>query len=155
MATALPQGKYFGLDVKSRENELFKLSITCYEPHNNLAEHYHENSYLSILMAGSYMESNRAEKIGVAPGDILFRPSGYDHANTFMGNGGRCFNIEFKNGWADQIDIRIKLPDKHQLFRPGTHPSLYRVMYGFLSDDQGICGSKPSVTGFLIWIAMD
>ena len=136
MAAVLPPGKYFGLDIKSRENEFVKLSITSYEPHDVLAEHYHENSYLSILMTGSYLERNNAEKIEVEPGDILFRPGGYDHGNFFMASGGRCFNIEFKKDWAIAMDIRINLPDTHQLYQPGTHPSLYRVMYGFLSGNQ-------------------
>lgn len=136
MAAVLSQGKYFGLDIKSRENELLKLSITSYEPHNILAQHHHENSYISVLMAGSYLERNSAEKIGVEAGDILFRPSGYDHGNTFMASGGRCFNIEFKKDWAAGMDIRIDLPNTHQLYKPGTYPSLYRVIYGFLGDDQ-------------------
>lgn len=140
MAEVLPQGKYFGLDIKSWENELFKLSITSYEPHDILAGHYHENGYLSILMAGSYQERNNAEKIRVEPGDILFRPGGYDHGNTFMARGGRCFNIEFKKDWAIAMDIRVNLPDTYQLYQPGTNPSLYRVMHGFLSDNQGDMG---------------
>ena len=136
MAAVLSQGKYFGLDIKSRENEFVKLSITSYEPHDVLAEHYHENSYISILMTGSYVERNRAEKISVEPGDILFRPRGYNHGNSFMASGGRCFNIEFKKDWGAGMDIRIDLPDTHQLYKPGTDPSLFRVISGFLSDDQ-------------------
>ena len=136
MVAVLPQGKYFGLGIKSRENELLKLSITSYEPHNIIARHHHENSYVSILMAGSYLESNSAEKIGMEPGDILYRPGGYNHGNTFMAGGGRCFNIEFKKDWRAGMDVRIDLPETHQLYKPGTHPSLYKVMYGFMSDDQ-------------------
>jgi len=136
MAAVLSEGKYFGLDIKSRENEFVKLSITSYEPHNVLAEHYHENSYISILMTGSYLERNRAEKIRVEPGDILFRPGGYNHGNSFMASGGRCFNIEFKKDWGAGMDIRIDLPDTHQLYKPGTDPSLYRVISGFLCDNQ-------------------
>src|SRR5580704_8971239 len=136
MAAVLPPGKYFGLDIKSRENEFVKLSITSYEPHDVLAEHYHENSYLSILMTGSYLERNNAEKIEMEPGDILFRPGGYDHGNTFMASGGRCFNIEFKKDWGAGMNIGVGLPDTHQLYKPGIHPSLYRVIYGFMSGDQ-------------------
>jgi AraC family transcriptional regulator len=136
MAAVLSQGKYFGLNIKSRENEFVKLSITSYEPHHVLAEHYHENSYISILMTGSYVERNREEKISVQPGDILFRPAGYNHGNSFMASGGRCFNIEFKKDWGADMDIHIDLPDTYQLYRPGTDPSLYRVISGFMNDNQ-------------------
>ena len=157
MPERLQEGKYYGHDVKSRENEHFKFSLTSYEPNGIAANHYHENSYLSILVQGRYLESNKREKIEIEPGNILFRPKGYDHSNAFRADGGRCFNIEFKKDWEYAMDPLRTLPASLQLYRTGSHPSLYKLLYGFFQDghdDAGfelICDWLIQINGDLSW----
>src|ERR1700752_1091083 len=112
MAIQLKQGTYFGQDLKSYENDFFKLSITSYEANHITSKHYHQNSYLSILTKGSYLEENKDEAIFITAGNILFRPEWYIHKNDFDNDGGTCFNIEFKPDWQKQADSKLKLPEK-------------------------------------------
>lgn len=95
----LSQGQYLGAKQKTFENEQFTFSITHHESLQTTDTHYHENSYLCILINGSYFEKNNNSQNPVSAGDILLRPSGYVHQNSFNKTGGRCFNIEFKQKW--------------------------------------------------------
>ena len=63
MSIQLKQGVYFGQDLKSYENDLFKLSITNYDANYATVKHSHQNSYLSILTNGNYFEQNSDEAI--------------------------------------------------------------------------------------------
>src|ERR1700712_710356 len=97
MAIALSPGNYFGIEKKFNEHPFFKLNITHYAPFASIQEHYHENTYLSLLINGKYQEVSSNNENILSPGQVILRPSGYNHANHFPGIGGSCMNIEFKN----------------------------------------------------------
>jgi len=131
MSIQLKQGVYFGQDLKSYENDLFKLSITNYDANYATVKHSHQNSYLSILTNGNYFEQNSDEAIFVTSGSILFRPDNYVHKNDFGEQGGICFNIEFKANWQHQSESKLKLPGKFINYRTGSFPSLYLLFLCF------------------------
>ncbi|MBO9729550.1 MAG: helix-turn-helix transcriptional regulator [Chitinophaga sp.] len=134
MGIVLSPGHYFGQEQQSNENAAFKLNITAYQPEVHLHEHYHENAYLSLLINGGYEEVNRQTSSHIRPGEVLFRPAGYHHANHFRDTGGHCLNIEFKQADLQQLEQRITLPTKMTVYKAGTFDYLYRLLYFFSAD---------------------
>jgi AraC family transcriptional regulator len=147
MGIILSPGHYFGNEQQFNENASFKLNITAYQPHTDIHEHYHENAYLSLLINGSYEEVNKQCSSGIMPGEVLFRPAGYRHANHFR-EGGRCLNIEFKKDALQRLEWRTTLPDKMTVYKAGTLDYLYRLLF-FFSQDPGICLPEEYITGWL------
>ncbi|WP_161596668.1 helix-turn-helix domain-containing protein [Chitinophaga vietnamensis] len=152
MAIILPPGNYFGVEKQCNENAFFRLNITQYKPDAHLREHYHENAYLSLLISGNYEEVNRHASDVIKPGEILFRPSGYSHANHFRHAGGRCLNIEFKQELLQQQDLLPLLPQKAVIYKAGAFEYLYRLLYAFSQDPQA---SMPALAEDYVfnWLA--
>lgn len=148
MGIILSPGHYFGKEQQFNENASFKLNITAYQPQVEIREHYHENAYLSLLINGSYEEVNKKTSSGITPGEVLFRPAGYNHANHFHDTGGRCLNIEFKQNGLQELEWRGPLPDKMTVYKAGTFDYLYRLLY-FFSRDPGISLPEEYILSWL------
>ncbi|PSL43862.1 helix-turn-helix protein [Chitinophaga niastensis] len=136
MSIILSPGNYFGKEQQFNENALFRLNITAYQPHVHIHEHYHENAYLSLLINGSYKEVNQRTDSAVIPGEVLFRPAGYSHANHFQDSGGKCLNIEFKQTGLQQLELRGILPETMMVYKAGTFDYLYRLLYSFVHEPE-------------------
>ncbi|MDR6570989.1 helix-turn-helix domain-containing protein [Chitinophaga ginsengisegetis] len=134
MSIILSPGNYFGKEQQVSENASFRLNITAYQPDVQIREHYHENPYLSLLISGSYEEINKKADSAVMPGEVLFRPAGYSHANHFQEVGGRCLNIEFKPGGLQELELDHLLPRAAAIYKTGTFDYLYRLLYAFVQD---------------------
>ncbi|MCL6268165.1 helix-turn-helix domain-containing protein [Flagellimonas myxillae] len=130
----LKEGTYFGEYLDSRENELFKLSLTAYSPDSVLEDHYHDNSYVSVLTSGCYLENINGSTQLVQASDVLFRPTSWCHQNTFLEDSATCFNIEFKKGWQERLDLDVELPNTHIHFNKTAFPSLYKLLLNFKID---------------------
>ncbi|SHL67992.1 Helix-turn-helix domain-containing protein [Chitinophaga jiangningensis] len=133
MGIILLPGHYFGTERQSSDNASCKINITTYQQDEVIHEHYHENAYVSLLINGRYNEVHKKGDNIIQPGEILFRPSGYSHANHFHGTG-RCLNIEFKQEWMEQLDFRPGLPQSVAIFKNGSFEEMYRLLYSFLAD---------------------
>jgi AraC-like DNA-binding protein len=131
MSSLLTEGQYFGWVVQDLENEFFKLTKTHYLPETDIEEHYHENNYISLLINGGYVEQYKKDNALIEAGNIIFRPAGYNHSNNFGQAGGACFNIEFKYNWQQNIDFGLQLPAKHTIYKTGSLPSIYKLLYFF------------------------
>lgn len=136
MGIILSPGHYFGKEQQFNENASFKLNITMYQPQVHIGEHYHENAYLSLLINGHYEELNKKANIEIMPGEVLFRPAGYHHANQFQEEGGRCLNIEFKQSGWQQLELHSVLPEVMTVYKAGTFDYLYRLLYFFARDPE-------------------
>nr|WP_299381906.1 helix-turn-helix transcriptional regulator [Allomuricauda sp.] len=126
---SLASGEYFGTTLNSMENDHVKLCITTYDKETHIESHHHENAYLSLLFAGSYWERNAHATQRIEAGEVLFRPHGYDHQNSFEAVEGKCFNIEFKPNW---FEIKGNALPSHLLqskIKANGHPSLYKLLY--------------------------
>lgn len=133
MINKLKYGESVGEKLKSYNNGLFNLSMTTYASNRRIEKHYHDNSYLSILVKGKYTEHSQRYQQSVMAGDILFRPSSYTHENQFQECGGTCFHIEFNRAWIEkiEIDLKLKLPQNFVHFKSGVFPSLYKLLFCF------------------------
>jgi AraC family transcriptional regulator len=148
MGIILSPGHYFGKEQQFNENASFKLNITAYQPEIHIHEHYHENAYLSLLISGGYEEVSKKASNGITPGEVLFRPAGYNHANHFRLAGARCLNIEFKQNVLQQLELPAALPGKMIVYKAGTFDYLYRLLY-FFSQDPGISLPEEYILSWL------
>jgi AraC family transcriptional regulator len=130
----LREGEYFGTVVKSFDNPLFTCNLTSYGARTAIKHHYHENSYVSLLINGAYEEKNRTENKLLQTGQAIFRPRMYTHANDFQSAGGTCFNIAFKEGGMEGLDHPLTAPEKMHLYPSGALSSLYRLFHYFMHD---------------------
>jgi len=164
MPVLLLAGNYFGTEAQNQENGSCKINVTRYEPLTEIAEHYHENPYLSLLINGNYHEINEKENKLVLPGQILFRPSGYKHANQFLRQGGRCFNIEFKKELLEKHDLSCSLPMVSVVYETGVLEHLYKAMFAFCKYEDAVIADeyifswlsanvKMKVSSRLLWMA--
>ncbi|PSK94782.1 helix-turn-helix domain-containing protein [Taibaiella chishuiensis] len=134
MSTILSSGTYYGIERKQEEGMCFKLNITRYDPFTDIGKHYHENAYLSLLIHGVYREMNRKAEQDLLPGELIFRPAGYDHANHFAAGGGSCLNIEFKPEAIQALIEKPVLPQVMAVYPAGTFEYLYKLLYCFIQD---------------------
>ncbi|MGY0039162.1 hypothetical protein [Pedobacter sp. NJ-S-72] len=135
MAILLSSGNYYGIEKQFEESLSLKLNVTQYQPFINIPEHQHENAYLSLLINGGYQEVNGKQENIITPGEILFRPAGYTHANNFQNAGGKCLNIELKSKLFHNHDLSDAIPKTPAIYKAGTFEYLYRIMYSFAQAD--------------------
>lgn len=164
MGILLTAGNYFGAESKCLENNSFKFNITCYEAFSEISAHSHENAYLSLLVCGNYKESGNGGENMIVPGEILFRPPGYLHANRFLKQGGRCFNIELKKDLMEKYGLTVSTPRNPITYKTGELGDVYKAMYSFYSDcfvslseeyllNWLVEKNKRAVPSRLVWLA--
>jgi AraC family transcriptional regulator len=127
----LTSGQYFGEEVMVKANQFVKMNVTNYDTQSMIGLHTHDNDYLSVLIMGSYEEMAEQGRSAVGPGEIIYRPAGYEHANSFVAEG-RCFNIELDPGFEEAFDCH--LPDQFLKQKSGSFPLFYQL---YLSDKGG------------------
>jgi AraC-like DNA-binding protein len=131
---SLREGEYFGAVVRSLDHSIFTCNLTSYGSDTVIRQHYHENSYISLLIKGAYEEKNRTGNKLLGTGQTIFRPGMYNHANDFQFAGGTCFNIEFKKNGLEKLDFPLIAPAKMNLYPPGSLSSVYRLFHYFIHD---------------------
>jgi AraC family transcriptional regulator len=139
MPLILQEGKYFGTQIRTMENEFFCCNISSYEPREKIHAHYHENTYLSLLIRGNYVEQHHASSLLLEPGNCILRPALYDHANSFQNKYSACLNIELKQGF-EPYAMNLKLPARTKTYATGKISSAYRLLHYFTQQaDQELC----------------
>tara|TARA_R110000868_G_scaffold383578_1_gene650583 strand:- start:11631 stop:12425 length:795 start_codon:yes stop_codon:yes gene_type:complete len=132
----LQEGKYFGEDVKTIQNDWVNLSLTRYDEFTIIEDHHHENDYLSVLVNGEYIEESSNHSGIVRPGELLFRPKGYTHRNSFREQKGMCFNIELRPDWDKFFEVKSTLPAKFHHFQNIHFSTLYKLLFNFKIQNQ-------------------
>lgn len=98
----LKPGNYIGEFIKSTSFKNFNLAITRHTSGKIIPAHSHKNTYLSLLLKGSYNEKNNKEEITIKKGNIIYRPSHYKHQNN-SNNDFVCFNLDIKAGLLENL----------------------------------------------------
>ncbi|GHN01879.1 hypothetical protein WSM22_33680 [Cytophagales bacterium WSM2-2] len=120
MSVKLLQKQYFGSGLLEAEFDFFSLNLSRYTPNEAIEKHHHENSYVSLLLRGHYEEKSNSSAVSLSKNNVIFRPSLYDHTNTFSNKGGLCFNLEIKNNFEKILDYDIRLPRTATFFNHAT-----------------------------------
>jgi AraC family transcriptional regulator len=129
MKQKLPRGSFYG--TKQRGCEVAGISFTEYEfpPNLQLPMHSHENTYLYLVLRGSFTEVyGKKTRIG-APSTLVFSPAGESHADVWHDRGGRCFNIELQPGWLERVREHASVVDRPCDFQSGIPVRLAIRLY--------------------------
>lgn len=123
-----PANTYYGKINAVVETESFKISISNHQAKSTISTHAHSKSYMCLSVLGDYNEKSHAEDI-VTQGDVIFRNSGHEHANSFFDKDGVCLNIEFNNEVQLMTENAIQLPDAAT--KQKSSIDFYKVLFGF------------------------
>ena len=109
----LSSEKYFGKTAINKRLNNFHLSLTTYYDPIPIPLHCHENPYLSVNLGCVYKEVNTTSERTIQSGEIILRPTHYEHKNIFSKGNGICFNLEIINLSNSEIahlfqDVAIK-----------------------------------------------
>ena len=103
MSPKLQPGRFYGSILKSCEVNGFILSESLYSPDTKISQHSHAQSYLCMLLRGSYTERYDRKIRVCQPSTVVFHPSGEAHSNHFLKLGGRLFRLEIRQHWLDRV----------------------------------------------------
>jgi AraC family transcriptional regulator len=110
----------------------FRIRDHHYGAARTQARHAHEEVQLSILLRGSMIEDVRGQSYGGRAGDIVVKPAGIAHANTFDGT-----RIVCVHGAAELIGAAVPRYAWHRVdgaMRAGFHVAR-RFADGVVSED--------------------
>lgn len=84
------------------------LTVTevLYEPRVRLRTHFHELACLCYTLEGAYTETIGTRSFDCAPLQILYRPSGRDHSDSFRNRYTRCLLVEFGSEYNAHRELR-------------------------------------------------
>lgn len=84
----LSQGHFYGRTLYRCDVVGLTLTDCVYAPSQQVAEHCHASSYLSVLLRGAYNEIQGSSEIACTTGTALFHPVGESHRDIFGSTGG-------------------------------------------------------------------
>ncbi|MDG2539537.1 AraC family transcriptional regulator [Dyella jiangningensis] len=115
----LKRANYGHPDQVYRQGGL-QVSATPYRAGDALPWHEHDEAYLCLVAAGTYVQQSSSGDMDCAPGLLLSHPQGHRHANRFGPRGARCISIfltEATEGTARLLSEhrQLRLPDAGRL----------------------------------------
>jgi AraC family transcriptional regulator len=78
-------------------------ATTSYPPRARLPLHARPVSYLSLVLAGSYVEHFGTKAIECNALSLRFHPAGEEHAHEFGPTGSECFTFELDECWGESV----------------------------------------------------
>jgi AraC family transcriptional regulator len=82
-----------GTQVLSSTFGAVAFSETRYRPAGRMERHVHPQGYFCIVRGGGFREEWRGGSSIHGSGDVIFHAPGDAHANTFLSEGARCWNV--------------------------------------------------------------
>ena len=116
-----------GTTVSTMAVGAVRLSVTRYTSRIALDHHVHNRPYFCVVRQGGFLEVSGRRRIDHSTGDMIFHPSGEEHANEFSGSGAECFNVEIP-----EMLVR-ELPVDARTFRQATLRRLFARLHDELA----------------------
>jgi AraC family transcriptional regulator len=90
----LKSAAFSGRELGRREFVGFAVFESLYRPNQKIPEHSHEQTYISIVLRGSYTEECGSTAWECATGQTILHVAGECHSDRFHRNGGQVLNLE-------------------------------------------------------------
>jgi AraC family transcriptional regulator len=129
MSVRLNAGKYFGEAVSQRATPHLTLTESVYPPKAMLQRHSHERPYFCLVVRGDFAETSERGTQRYCPSEVIFHPSGEDHADQIGGNGARCFSVEMDEAWICRAADRPAVEPKRAISGRGALSWIALRMY--------------------------
>jgi AraC family transcriptional regulator len=101
---------FAGREVGRREFSGFSVCETLYRPEQDIPQHSHEQTYISIVLRGSYTERCESMSSDVLPGQVIFHFAGESHSNLFHKSGGQVLNLELSPTFLERLTESRGIP---------------------------------------------
>lgn len=85
---------FSGRELGRREFPGFSVFESLYRPNQNIPRHSHQQTYISILLRGSYTEECGPTAWDCEAGQTILHVAGECHSDRFHRNGGQVLNLE-------------------------------------------------------------
>lgn len=92
---------FYGHTEQARWVGPFLVSRNRYTPGLRLDRHVHGRPYLSVVLAGAYLEACGSAAETCTPGALLFHPAGEEHTNSFPVTGATVLSIDLRQAASD------------------------------------------------------
>ena len=84
-----------------------RIETTAHAAHSRLEVHSSSIHYLSIVLAGSYVEQVGSHSLDCLPMRLRFHEAHEEHSHRVGPVGARCLNIELSDAWSESLN-RLK-----------------------------------------------
>jgi AraC family transcriptional regulator len=126
MSTRFQDGHFVGALRSTRQVSGLTLAETEYVSGLHVPAHAHDHALCCLVLDGSFTERSGSRSTNCEPGSLIFQPQDEPHAHDFQRGGGRCFNIQFGEGWVERME-------RFSLRQPTSPTSLHRTRAGWLA----------------------
>jgi AraC family transcriptional regulator len=103
--TALPVGRHYGAQQRTRRIGRFVVTETSYVPRLATPWHFHESAALSLVIAGSIVERFAHVRFECATSSVIFRPGLAEHLDVAGSSGATCFIAEPDPDWLSDMSM--------------------------------------------------
>jgi len=91
--------------ISAEERIRMRLATTSFPPRARLPLHARPVSYLSLVLAGSYLERVGRETVDCRPLSLRFHSADEEHAHVLGDSGAECLNIELDEDWTESLRL--------------------------------------------------
>jgi AraC family transcriptional regulator len=123
-------GHFIGGVLGSRQVSGLTLAETVYTAGLHVPAHAHDNALCCLVLEGSFTERLGSRRSSCEPGSLIYHPADEPHGHDFHRGGGRCFNVQFGEDWAQRIDrFGLRTPGSPAELRRGRAAWLTAQLY--------------------------
>lgn len=99
----LKSAAFSGRELGRRQFAGFAVFESLYRPNQKIPKHSHEQTYISIVLRGSYIEECGQTAWECATGQTMLHVAGECHSDRFHGNGGHILNLELLPSFLSRL----------------------------------------------------
>ena len=121
--------QFYGQSLKRFETGGITLVESRYGPSQKNPRHSHSASTFCLVLQGGFTEFHLGRATTCQPSTLLFYPSGASHEDHFQMKGGRCFIVEVKPFWVEQLREHSAHLDRAAHFHGGRLSALALKLY--------------------------
>jgi AraC family transcriptional regulator len=99
-------GPFKGRSLRAFEAGGALVSENDYAARSTLPRHAHDRAFLSLTLAGGYVERHGSRDVEYGESSIAFHPPGEEHSVTIGTADVRCLNIEVGEDWLERAPER-------------------------------------------------
>jgi AraC family transcriptional regulator len=96
-------GPFQGRTLRTLEAGGVLVSENAYAARSALSRHVHGRAFLSLTLAGGYVERHGTRDVDYGTSSIAFHPAGEEHSVAIGTADVQCLNIEVRDEWLDLV----------------------------------------------------
>jgi AraC family transcriptional regulator len=104
---------FFGTALANCASSHFSLILAQFEPNEDLARHFHDTAFISVVLGGGYREKCGSSICECGIGQAIFHAPGEFHSNRFFEEGGQVLSLGIASDFLFQLkDVGIEAQER-------------------------------------------